>query len=138
MTTKSTSVLELADSLLSSNPTMTSRVARKLFLAVTQEWLLSAPEQYKLLGLESEASLNDWNHTSESRISGEALVRISLLIGSYNALAALVPPGHQAHWLKTQNAAFNGEVPLDIMMTKGIEGLTLIRAYLEAQQYASP
>lgn len=138
MTTAPITDATLTDNLISSNPVKVGRVARKLFFNVAQAWQLSPAEQCGLLALGDNEALETWSMAAESPVPRDMLERISFLAGSHKALASLLPLEQQKLWIRAQNAALNGQAPLEIMLSTGIEGMAMVRNYLEAQQHASP
>jgi hypothetical protein len=66
----------------------------------------------------------------------ETVERISLLLGIWRCLVVLFPaPANRGHWLRAANTAeaFKDQSPLNIALSSGLQGLRLVRDYLEHQ-----
>jgi hypothetical protein len=112
-----------------------SKPALRTFFNIAEAWELSAPEQMRVLGIESYQTLRCLRG-GVTTISEGTLQRISLVIGPYRALEILLPsPGAANAWVKKANAAplFEGRPALDLIASGDVADLLVVRRYLDAQ-----
>jgi hypothetical protein len=90
------------------------RVALEAFFKLAAEWGLSADDQ--LAGLPADT-----------------LERVSVLLGTYKALAILLPVRARAHaWVKRPNTAFGDRSALEVMRQGRVDDLYQVRRHLDA------
>jgi hypothetical protein len=106
----------------------------RIFDRLSQAWDLSERERSGLLGAEPEAVLRWHDNPNEAPIS--AVERISILLGIFRAINALLPQNGSADfWVRRPNDAplFGGRTALQFMLEAGLSGLRDVRAYLDAE-----
>lgn len=108
----------------------------KTLLRIAGLWKLSADGRMKLLGV-GPSALDDWKRSPGIPLSMDTLTRVSHVLGIYEALHILLPDESAAdEWARRPNAAppFNGESALERMLSGRVEGLSVVRRYLDAQR----
>ncbi|MCC4261459.1 MbcA/ParS/Xre antitoxin family protein [Pseudomonas aestusnigri] len=99
-------------------------------------WHLTDTQQARLLGLHDEKALHNWRaHPESASISTDLIERASYILGIYKSLQILFPnPDNADRWLITcnDNPLFNGQAPIEHMMTGNITDLATVRRCLEA------
>lgn len=99
-------------------------------------WGVTGAQQMKLLGLINEKTLYNWKkHPEKAKLSPDLIERTSYILGIYKALQILFPtPENADRWLTTgnDNPVFNGQPPLERMLTGYMTDLATIRFHLDA------
>lgn len=114
------------------------------FLGVSRDWQLTEPQQLLLLGdTISPGMLATWKIAGDGpTLEGDALARISLLLGIYKGLERFFrgAPDASLRWLHTcrQEVPFDGAAPLHLMLTHGTAGLAETRQYIENAAGGAP
>jgi len=114
-----------------------SRVAVKLFLAITSEWGLTDEQSCVIAGLSACTTLQNWRHKLEAdkpvRLSSDTLERISYLAGIYKNIQLLFTDQAQwKNWVHKPNRDFDGVSALDRMLMGRVMDLVDVRRYLDA------
>lgn len=116
-----------------------SSVPRALLPAlfrIFEDWNLTGAQQMKLLGLINESTLYNWKRAPEkAKLSPDHIERASYLLGIYKALQVLFPTRTNAdRWLTTgnDNSMFNGQAPIERLMSGHVVDLATVRAHLDA------
>jgi hypothetical protein len=122
----------------SSTSPAPSRVARAglaTFFQIVAEWDLDTAQQMALLGLPSRTTFFRWKKAAPSSLPPDTLERLSHVFGIYKSLQILLPPDAAATWIHRPNDAplFEGRPALELM-SRGVAGLFLVRAYLDAER----
>lgn len=100
-------------------------------------WNLTATEQASLLGtpLALEATLGVRCADQTAFINEEVSERLGHLVSIHAKLRTLFPMNRELayRWMSTNNNAFDGRTPLAVVQDHGVEGMRMIRAYLDHQ-----
>jgi len=120
------------------DPKKVASAALQAFFNLAERWQLSTVEQRTLLGSPPESTFFKWkSEKTASRLSRDALERISYLLGIYKDLNILLPNSRAAdEWLRKANTAplFNDQTALQRMLAGSIVDLADIRRYLDTQR----
>lgn len=120
------------------DPRRIASAALQAFFNLSSHWKLSVAEERTLLGSPPESTFYKWKaEKSTTRMSRDALERISYLLGIYKALNILLPSPRAAdEWVRKPNAApvFNRQSALERMLAGSIVDLADVRRYLDAQR----
>lgn len=112
--------------------------ALQAFFNLSAHWKLSATEERTLLGSPPESTFFKWKaEKTATRMSRDALERVSYLVGIYKDLNILLPSPRAAdEWVRKPNAApiFNGQSALERMLAGSIVDLADVRRYLDTQR----
>ncbi|MEN7342030.1 MAG: antitoxin Xre-like helix-turn-helix domain-containing protein [Pseudomonadota bacterium] len=109
------------------------RVALKAFFGIAHAWNLSRDESRVLLGAPSDSTYYRWRQGKVAAIPRDTLERISVLLGIYKALHILLPVARQADtYVRRENADFDGNSALAVMMRGNVDDLYRVRRYLDA------
>ncbi len=96
-------------------------------------WKLSREQQCAVLGIR-ERSWYSWKQNPPARVSGDALERVSYILGIWKALRQLFP-SRESHvrWPHLENRAplFGGRPPIERMTTGHVGDLYAIREWLD-------
>lgn len=111
------------------------------FLRIAELWNLSEDEQMILLGAPTRSTFHKWKKDPNTLLSEDTLVRISYIIGIYQALHILLPEEERKkkkaadEWVRHPNTAplFAGRSALDRMLSGQMADLFAVREYLDAQ-----
>lgn len=110
--------------------------ALRTFFRLAELWKLSTDEQIGLLGFPSKSTFYKWRKEPENAsLSYDALQRLSLIFGIYEALQYLMPTTESADaWVQLANDAplFDGKAPISLMSSGRIDDLLGVRRYLYA------
>jgi hypothetical protein len=103
------------------------------FFGIMDAWGVSMEQAGQLLGgvpLPSMLKLKN----AQTILNSDELMRISYLVGIYQALHALLPEKHANEWFTRQNDVpfLQGETPLEYAVRGGIPALEQIRKMLDA------
>ena len=104
------------------------------FFAIAQEWGLDNDGQRLLLGSPGRSTFFAWKKNQQGSLSRDVLDRLSYILGIYKALHILFPDSTTVQWLKNPNSAplFNGQAPLEYMLSGQLVALADVRRYLDA------
>lgn len=107
-------------------------VALKAFFKLAAEWGLTPTDQLVLLGQPSRRTFYRWRAGAVAGLPADTLERISVLVGSYKALAILLPVKERATaWVTRANTAFGGRSALEVMRQGRVDDLYQVRRHLD-------
>lgn len=128
----------LTDIQTQKDPKRIASAALQAFFSLSNHWKLSVSEERTLLGSPPESTFYKWKaEKTASRLSRDALERISYLLGIYKNLNILLPSVRAAdEWIRKSNSAsfFHGQSALERMLGGSIVDLADVRRYLDAQR----
>lgn len=107
----------------------------RTFFCISEKWQMSLEQQSSLLGCKDRLTLDSWRCGNCANVPSDVLIRISYVIGIYQALHTIFPNELQADsWMMRPNSAplFAGRSALDLA-EEGIDGLAAVRKYLDSQ-----
>ena len=108
--------------------------ALRTALNILDAWKVSPSDRLALLGCDQE-TYDRWVRTRElGECFPDTLERLSYLLGIWKALNTLFPdPAAANTWIHRPNTApeFKGSTPLATMIKGRIEGLSLVRSFLD-------
>lgn len=125
------------------HPNLTSTAKRnttalKTFFNIGQAWNLSNMQMQILLGLSTTSTFYNWKKKPDHVIlHNDTLERISYIFGIYKALQILLPdPIIADTWISSENShpLFNGQRPIDRMLSGQVADLFVVRRYLDAER----
>ncbi len=109
-------------------------VALKAYSRIVDVWGLSLAQAAAL----ADMSESTWKRAKKPNFSGslthDQLLRLSALIGIYKALKLYFDDPIALRWMTLPNTGplFNGERPIDTMITRGLPQFLQVRFYLDA------
>lgn len=103
------------------------------FFSIADEWGLENEQQRVLLGSPGRTTFFDWKKKKKGHLSKDTLDRLSYLLGIYKALHILFSERSALQWLRNPNKdpLFNGQSPLDYMLSGYLVALADVRRYLD-------
>jgi hypothetical protein len=103
------------------------------FFSIAAEWGLDTEQQRVLLGDPGRSTFFKWKKCKSGHLSRDTLDRISYLLGIYKALHILFSDQTSGEWLRNPNLdpIFNGQSPLDYLLTGSLVALADVRRYLD-------
>ena len=111
-----------------------SKVAMRTYGRIAEAWKLSNVDAAPLIGL----SLRTWDRIKtedwDGKLEPEQLMRISAVIGLYEALHCYFSESIANQWVSIENAgqSFGGHKPITVMLDGGYPAIVKIRNYIEA------
>lgn len=115
-----------------------AKPALHTFFNIAAAWKLNNTQMRTLLGLSTESTFYNWKkHPEHVSLSNDTLERLSYIFGIYKALQILLPDPHIAdNWVNLENShsLFNGQKPIDRMLSGLVADLYLVRRYLDAER----
>lgn len=124
------------------SPTNRMRVSGgglRTFLAIADRWGLTTVERRIVLGWPSNSTYRRWVMRARSRqpltLSVDQLMRISASLGIHAGLQMLYAEEEQVPWLRhpNGNAVFGGRPPLALVTCGSLDGLMVVRRFLDAE-----
>lgn len=116
-----------------------SAPALRTFLAIADLWRLSEEQRRLVLGFPSRSTYHNWCRTAREHgsitLDVDVLTRISAILGIHQGLGVLFGSEPEAKgWLYTPHDAllFGGRPPLDLVTSGTLDGLLLVRRFLDA------
>lgn len=113
------------------------RLAR-LVVALMDHWQLALADQAALLGLsaQSRSTIARYRKGEPFADSADLLARAGHLLGIHKALRILFPHDRSLayRWISAPNRRFGGAAPLEIMKSRGYEGILAVRRYLDFER----
>jgi len=102
-------------------------------LRLFEIWRLDAHQQAILLGVRSTSTIYRWRKHEVKQLRIETLERIAHLLAIHKRLRLLFNRNSDLgkNWVRTNNKAFKGKPPIDIMLRGRISDLEMVRRYLE-------
>ena len=106
------------------------KAVSEVLIALFDRWQLHELNQAQLLGLDNISSLRRDKILPDTPA---VLERVGHLLAIDRALLKQYPyrSGYRDRWVTIPSDSFNGESPLQIMLTRGIEGIREIQEHLE-------
>lgn len=107
------------------------------FLAIADSWGLSERQRLAALGYPPRATFYRWRQVAarggQITLSVDQLSRISAVLGIYKALRIIFGDDGR-DWLHAPNEApiFGGQRPVDVVTSGTLDGMMLVRRYLDA------
>ena len=131
-----------ADTLIPTRGALHDRATRnrlsapgfRTFLAVSERWGLSVPQQLVLLGDVPATTYHHWKSKGVGSLSYDTLERVSLVLGIWKGLRLLFTDDAVAlRWLRAPNTdlPFGELSPLDAMLRGSIDDLYAVRRYVD-------
>lgn len=109
--------------------------AIKAFVKIAAHWGLTESQARGLLGGIASSTLHAWkSEPNKQKLTQDALLRISLVIGIYKALHIYFGEKWADRWVTLGNrgAMFAGSAPVDYMIRHGQPGMLHVRRMLDA------
>ncbi len=104
------------------------------FFALADVWKLTTDQQITLLGSPGRSTYFKWKKDG-GVLSPDTAERISHLVSIYKALQVLFPQADRADaWIERPHRFFGVRPALEVMLGGGLEGIILVRDYLDAQR----
>lgn len=131
--------LEHEATTFASDATSISSAIFRVFDGIARAWSLGEGEKVALLGLGGLAELQELRTTPLDEVPTEIVERVAILLDTFKAINTLLPqPDPADAWIRAPNRAlpFGGRSALEVMVGGGLEGLRMVRAYLQAQIWA--
>jgi hypothetical protein len=119
------------------DPTVRKRLsgpAIRTFFSICKAWRLTVEEEKALLGWPATSTLYKYKQNDIGTLSYDVLIRISLVLGIYDALHILYPDKELAdRWIKlpNSNSLFGGRPAIDFLTKAGMDGLYQVRRLLD-------
>jgi Protein of unknown function (DUF2384) len=119
------------------DPTVRKRLsgpAIRTFFRIGKAWKLTVEEEKALLGWPATSTLYKYKQNDIGTLSYDVLIRISLVLGIYDALHILYPDKELAdRWIKlpNSNSLFGGRPAIDFLTKAGMDGLYQVRRLLD-------
>jgi hypothetical protein len=109
--------------------------AMRAFFAVADRWELTAEQARRLLGAPAERTYYSWKREGVERISPDALMRISYVLGIAALLERLFAgaPERAQGWMRRPNTSplTAGRSALDFVLDGGLVALDELRSWLQ-------
>lgn len=128
-----------ADRFAPANRRRLSAPALRTFAAIADFWGLSEEQRRLVLGYPSRSTYQNWmklaREQGEVTLDVDALMRLSAVFGIHQALGVLHADGaEQLAWLNGPHDAplFGGQTPLALITAGSLDGLMLVRRFLDA------
>ena len=116
-----------------------SAPALRTFLAIADLWRLTEQQRRLVLGFPSRSTYHNWCRIAREHgsitLDVDTLTRLSAVLGIHQALGVLFAGEAQAReWLRGPHEAmpFGGHPPLDLVTGGTLDGLLLVRRFLDA------
>ncbi len=114
-----------------------SAPALRTFFNIASKWKLSAEEERALLGWPPRSTFHKWKGGKPGMLPYDALIRISLILGTYKALHILYAEDRFADgWVKIPNTnpLFAGNTPIEFMVGGDVDSLYTVRRLLDGRR----
>jgi hypothetical protein len=112
-----------------------SASAIKAFVNISQKWGLTEAQARGLLGGVASSTFHAWKTDPRgTKLTQDALTRISLVIGIYKALNIYFSKAWADRWIILGNRGplFAGQAPIEFMIRHGQPGMVDVRRMLDA------
>ncbi len=109
--------------------------AIKAFIKIAVQWGLTESQARGLLGGIASSTFHAWKtEPKKQKLTQDALLRISLVIGIYKALHIYFGEEWADRWVTLGNRGpmFAGSAPIDYMIRQGQPGMLQVRRMLDA------
>ncbi|BCP51811.1 hypothetical protein K32_04280 [Kaistia sp. 32K] len=111
----------------------------RTFSAIADRWGLGEADRMRILGQPGRSTYFGWlakaRSGAELMLPVDTLIRISALLGIYQALKIVFPSDAEANrWLTTGNTGplFGGQPPMALITAGTQDGMMLLRRHLDA------
>jgi Protein of unknown function (DUF2384) len=107
----------------------------KAFLKIAAKWGLTEAQARGLLGGIASSTFHAWKtDPKRQKLTQDTLIRISLVIGIYQALHEYFGEEWADRWVTLGNrgSIFAGQAPIDYMIKQGQPGMLQVRRTLDA------
>jgi len=112
-----------------------ARAMQRAVVNLFERWGLTDKQSATLLGGIATRTYQRWKTGSYGRVDIDLRARLSNLLGIHKALRVLFrEPQRGYDWIKRDNAVFNHNSALDIMLRGELTDLMRIRRYLDARK----
>ncbi len=113
-----------------------SDAALRGFFRIMELWAIKDSDARMLLGGVSNGPYYAWKRQPPRLLDGDVLMRISYLVGIFDALNAIYGENLADDWVRlpNRNRVFGGETPLAVMMQGGIPAMVTVRRLLDARR----
>ena len=112
-----------------------SSSAIQAFLNIAEKWHLSEAQARGLLGGIASSTFHAWKtQPLGKKLGQDTLMRISLVLGIYQALGTYFGKPWPERWVTLANrgSLFAGQAPIDYMLRHGQPGMIQVRRLLDA------
>jgi hypothetical protein len=112
-----------------------SASAIKAFVKIAAKWGLTESQARGLLGGIASSTFHAWkSEPNQQKLTQDILLRISLVIGIYQALHIYFGEQWADRWVTLGNrgSLFSGNAPIDYMIRQGQPGMLQVRRMLDA------
>lgn len=119
-----------------SNAPEGGSAAYRVFTAIADAWHLNKHERLALLGLDGAGGAEVISSTPTRKLGPDILERLAILLDIFEAINTLLPIEERADvWMRKPNRAplFKGHSAIALMLDHGVEGLRMLRSYLQSQ-----
>lgn len=112
-----------------------SEAALRGFFRIMELWAVKDIDARALLGGVSNGPYYAWKRQPPRLLDGDVLMRISYLVGIFDALNTIYGNKLADEWVRLPNSnrVFGGETPLAVMMQGGIPAMLMVRRLLDAR-----
>ena len=112
-----------------------SEAALRGFFRIMELWAVKDIDARALLGGVSNGPYYAWKRQPPRLLDGDVLMRISYLVGIFDALNRIYGEKLADEWVRLSNSnrIFGGETPLAVMMQGGIPAMLMVRRLLDAR-----
>lgn len=112
-----------------------SEAALRGFFRIMELWSVKDIDARVLLGGVSNGPYYAWKRQPPRLLDADMLMRISYLVGIFDALNVIYGEKLADDWMRLPNGnrVFGGETPLAVMMQGGIPAMLMVRRLLDAR-----
>ena len=101
--------------------------------AVVDGWQISTSQKLNLLQCSDLATFEEWKAGSIASCGSENIERLSIILSIGSALEIVFSNTNNLQgWICRKNVDFNGQSPLDIMLSEGAAGMQKVQRYLRS------
>ncbi len=105
-------------------------------MRLLDEWQVGPADRVTLLGLPADTrprTMDRYRQGTALPESEETMARVEHLIAIYDSLRTSFPhnPHMGMHWLSSPNRYLDDQIPLQVMLDEGLNGLQTIRGRLD-------
>jgi hypothetical protein len=113
-----------------------SETALRGFFRIMELWAVKDSDARMLLGGVSNVPYYAWKRQPPRLLDADVLMRISYLVGIFDALNTIYGEKLADDWVRLPNSnrVFGGETPLAVMMQGGIPAMLMVRRLLDARR----
>lgn len=107
----------------------------KMLMKLFEHWDINTSDQLDMLGLApgNRAALSRYKKGEPLSPSRDSVERAGHLLAIHKNLRLLFPQNRELayRWMGSENRAFNGKTPVDVIREHGFAGLLMVRSYLD-------